>query len=205
MVKGIYKNFVIAALTVIGCFPLPLYAVGDLWLPIAYQHHYNSLLKASKIANSDPDCYELIKGQLAESHSSEDHPVFKFYCRSESRRLFTILVDGITFELTSVSRERAKLREARKQAEIDKEIEEKRKKIARYWNDCYKLFKHETRLFNRVKVGEPIPPEPKISSWGRITYRFKFHAQSLQKKTIAYQVVARIEKPEQCEIKIKPL
>ncbi|ODS23323.1 hypothetical protein AB835_09595 [Candidatus Endobugula sertula] len=177
----------------------------DLWLPVSYQHHYNQLLKAAKMVQSNPDCYELFKGTLSEHRSSLEHPIFIFRCRTERREIISVLVDGNTFQVTNLLEKMHRKKEKQKQQAREDDIRKKQQEQKKYWKICYQQFKKKTRLFGGLKVLTDLPPVPNISNTGMVRYRINFEAKSLQKKTIRYKAMAKANALDKCEIKIKPL
>lgn len=205
MAKNTYKNLFFHKLALFAVLSPASYAVGDLWLPISYQTHFNRLLEASKIASGDPSCYELLKGRLAESRSTKDHLIFKFYCRSENRSIFTILVDSTDLSVTNMPEELARLRKEAKQKARDRDLQSRRGEMSKYWKMCHKSFKKETRLFDDVKVQTALPPPSEVSPKGNVFYQLTFQAKSLQRKPIIYSVTATVRNWSRCEIDIRPM
>ena len=177
----------------------------NLWLPISYQSHYNRLLNASKVAAGDPSCYELLKGELAESLSSLGHPIFKFYCRAENREINSLLIDSKTLAVTNTLDDIKKRQALAKQRAIDKEIIKKRAEIDRYWRICREEFVFQTRLFDGLSLKTTFPPVPEISALGEVVYTILFDAKTLQRQNIRYQAIASANSLNRCVVTIDPL
>ena len=190
------------------------------WLPVSYQHHYQALLNASKVAAADPDCEELIEGVLVEHQSTVDYPSFKFYCRTQKKKIFVMVVDGLSMQVTmNDMAEIRRKREIEKQRELERiqqeqedkarrekeaEILKKKTEEGQYWKICHRAFKHKSRYFEKLSIISPLPPKPAISSEGIFTYSILFDAESMGGQALHYKARAVIDSLDLCDVTIKP-
>jgi hypothetical protein len=197
---------------------------AQIWLPIAYQQHYQRLVEASEKVRSMSDCYDLLSGTLSEKQSSADQLVFSFRCRTKGREIFTVTVNEKDLSYINnslaVKRERIALNTAREEArrrheeKMLQEAEEVqrqqdlRNKLAersQYWGICKQAFEDETTFFYELKVLSPLPPIPDVSVDGVFTYIIEFQSFSWKMMTSFYVATASIDSLDKCNVVIRSI
>lgn len=188
----------------------------DLWLPTAYQEHYDLLYKSAKLADQDPYCDRLLSGRLLESRSTPDKLYFHFRCRASDQSTFSLQIDPQTMVVTnSYGDIKRKLEEekkakqaqieAEKQAELDREKERERLRLiqiqSQYWGICRKSMKERLKYFQKVSILTKLPPEPLIKE-DEFTYSVDFDAVSQTQRAIYFTIQCQISNSNDHQIDV---
>ncbi|AFU98859.1 hypothetical protein [Simiduia agarivorans] len=83
--------------------------INRLWLPKSYALHWTSLRAVAESAVATDRCVTLVRGEIARTKSTPEHPVFGITCRDENSRTFLLLYDGLTLASLDVSSGEAKV------------------------------------------------------------------------------------------------
>jgi len=73
---------------------------ASLWLPKAYESHFEKLKHAAIVIKETEKCHRLLSGKLLEGRSKPEHLIFTFRCRTIERYSFSIEFDNNTQQIT---------------------------------------------------------------------------------------------------------
>ncbi|WP_317931250.1 hypothetical protein [Halioxenophilus sp. WMMB6] len=69
-----------------------------LWLPASYARYMGDLIQSAQQVSQFETCRQVIRGELLESQSTAEHPVFRVLCRDQQGQSYAVLVDGDSYE-----------------------------------------------------------------------------------------------------------
>jgi hypothetical protein len=102
---------------------------ASLWLPKAYESHFEKLKHAAIVIKETEKCHRLLSGKLLEGRSKPEHLIFTFRCRTIERYSFSIEFDNNTQQITDpyeLREEQAHLlKEQEKQQLLQEELDRK--------------------------------------------------------------------------------
>lgn len=95
--------------------------LDKLTVPQTYVRYLPPMVDAARLVKADEACVTLIGGEVHTDRSTPEHPVFRFTCRDDERRLFSWLVDGLSLKLLDESRPEGQIAFAELAAERERE------------------------------------------------------------------------------------
>ncbi|MGD8175521.1 hypothetical protein [Marinimicrobium sp. ARAG 43.8] len=107
--------------------------LDKLWLPSSYLRHLPRLYDAAREVEAWSACDELLEGTSLLDQTRLEHPVFRFVCRDEAGRTFSLVVDGPTLQKVDETRPEGLVsfdQLEKEQAEIDAEERERQARLA---------------------------------------------------------------------------
>lgn len=160
-----------------------------LWLPITYQTHYLRLKEAAASAESLERCEEMLSGTLDRDRSSRDHPVFRITCRQPDGQTYNEMVDGLSFETLTTSREtKYKLTDEelaqKKLAEERRQQAEKEKSALLV---CKDKLQQRVRGMKNIRWLNKGAPEPVSGTDDELVYIIDFDAEAYGGEALHYR------------------
>ncbi|WP_157960513.1 hypothetical protein [Marinimicrobium alkaliphilum] len=95
--------------------------LDKLTVPQTYVRYLPPMVDAARLVKADETCVTLIAGEVHTDRSTPEHPIFRFSCRDDDRRLFSWLVDGLSLKLLDESRPEGQISFADLAAERERE------------------------------------------------------------------------------------
>lgn len=186
----------------------------SLWLPKAYESHYEALKSAASVINETEKCHRLLSGKLLEGKSNPDHLIFTFRCRTIERYSFSVEFDNNTQKITDpyepfarleeqerllvVEQERL-LKEQEQQVRMQKELDRKEQEKVL----CQKMMYKRIKEFKGPEIIKKSLSGP-IAKDNTILYRLFFDSKSSKDKTLFYKVECKIVADNDYQLKVSP-
>ncbi len=98
----------------------------QLWFPESYLRHLPRLYDGAKLVAESERCAQFINGSVQVDRSSLTHPVFRYNCRDQGLRTYSLLVDGLTLEVLDPTRPGGRVSFAELEREWEAELERQR-------------------------------------------------------------------------------
>lgn len=161
-----------------------------LWLPKSLADWRYRLLAAARVAATEPRCAELLEGTWDESLGSVKHPVFRFVCRDDVGRSYSVRYDGQALKPLStqtlvdelITPEQRALHEARTSAE---RARQRAAQADSFGADCERLLAARTATFRGI-APTPLTKEP-----GELVFRAQFSAIDPSGRTLYFRAECR--------------
>ncbi|UTA47286.1 hypothetical protein L1F30_14080 [Simiduia sp. 21SJ11W-1] len=172
-----------------------------LWLPGSYAIHWSKLREIAELALASERCVEVLRGELAQTQSTQEAPVFAIMCRDANRKTYVDKFNGLKTESFAAALiPRAGAEEVAEQvAEVNH-----REVSAALYARCRELWQEQVKLMNALSWQSDIenvePVEITDLSEGNWHYRFlrNFNAKNAAGVTLRY--VAVCEGPKVFEL-----
>ena len=69
-----------------------------LWLPNSYVKYWSNLRQIAELQLASERCVEVVRGELLQSESSIDHPIFAIVCRDRARKTYVEKFNGLLID-----------------------------------------------------------------------------------------------------------
>lgn len=175
-----------------------------LWLPITYQTHYLKLKEAAASAESLERCEEIMSGTMDRDRSSRNHPIFRITCRQPNGQSYNEMVDGLSFETLTTSRE-TKYKLTAEELAQQKLAEEQRKQAEKEktaWSTCAGELVQRIKGMNNIRWLNKEAPEPVSQMDGELEFIIDFDAEAYGGEALHYRSTCHFRSPLDFNLKI---
>lgn len=166
-----------------------------LWLPKKHRSSMPQLIQAAKLAEQNPECVEVINGQMDRGRSKKAKSlVFRIDCRNRNGLSFSLIADaenekGISRLMSGV----------RKKTQKVKPIEE-----ARGWKICrIAIQKSLKKMINPVLLEVPTP-KPYVTDVGESLFYVDFDAETVEGYPVYFVSVCKVFPSGRKSVELKP-
>lgn len=178
-----------------------------LWLPGSYAVHWSRLRDIAELALASERCVEVLRGELAQTESTLEAPVFAVLCRDKNRKSYVNKFNGLrteSFDAALIPRPGAAVEEAEPEPEVIDTAEISATLYAR----CRELWEQQVALMrNLVWLSDMDSVEPVMMSelpdegW-HYEFKRKFNAENIAGVTLRYLAVCEGAKVFELESRI---
>lgn len=175
-----------------------------LWLPITYQTHYLKLKEAAASAESLERCEEILSGTLDRDQSSRNHPIFRITCRQPDGQTYNEMVDGLSFETLTTSRE-AKYKPTEEELAQQKLAEERRKQAEKErtaLSACEGELRQRVKGMKNIRWLDEEAPEPASRTDGELVFIIDFDAEAYGGEALRYRSTCNFRSQNDFNLKI---
>lgn len=205
--QGIKHSFFLSCLLIFVAEAVAEVQNDRLWLPESHAKYFLDLKKAAEAADNLERCVTVLRATLDLEKSTSDHPVFIVLCRQVNGRSYNEIVDGLTFETTTIENvipveptaedlEAIRLEEER---QLQAQAEQRRINL---WNSCETTLHSKVALMNGVTWLYSAPPEPEVFDDGSVLFIVDFDAQDAHGAQLRYRARCEFSQDDELEASI---
>lgn len=167
-------------------------AISDahLWLPGRYKQYLPNLNRAAVLIDEGERCEKVIRGELLESKSTLERPVFRIICRDSQQMTFVSLVDGISYiEL---------------QASGETRLQQNQRHLPNYARICLNELKQKTATMINTRFPEGSGLQPSVIDEELIEFEVDFSAEAIEGAVLEYRGYCHFESLRDYSVVLKP-
>jgi hypothetical protein len=162
----------------------------NLWLPHRYKQYMPELQKAADKVAEGERCQNVVRGELLESKSVAEKPVFRIICRDETLQTYASVIDGLSLEELHASGETR--------------MQQKQRHLPHYDRACLKDLKQKAERMKKPRFPEGAELEPTLINGDRVEFEVDFSSQSLNGTQLQYRGYCVFENMAQYQTEIRP-
>jgi len=162
----------------------------NVWLPTSQKHHMDSLLRAVEIVQTQEKCVTVVRGELKESQSTPQRPVFRIICRDEQSLTYATLIDGVSLKELHATGETL--------------AEQNLRHVPQYSRLCLAQLKKEANSMLNPHWPEGVVLEPTYLDDRKIQFEVDFTAENLEAETLYYRGYCDFRNLQRLSVTIKP-
>ncbi|BFM05472.1 hypothetical protein [Halioxenophilus aromaticivorans] len=162
----------------------------NLWLPGRYKQYMPQLENAVAKVGAEESCQKVVRGELMESQSKAEQPVFRIICRDDNLKTYATLMNGLSLEVLHSSGET--------------HIEQKKRHLPHYARVCLKDLKAKAERLRKPRFPEGAGLKPTLFTGQRVEFEVDFSSQSLSGNDLEYRGYCAFEDMANYETEIRP-
>ena len=161
-----------------------------LWLPLSQRAYMPNLIRAANTVAGWEKCKSLVRGELLESKSTTDRPVFRIICRDDKQKTYPTLIDGISLEELHITGETLE--------------QQNRRHVPQYSRLCISALKKEASAMINSHWPEGVTLEPVYLDERLIEFEVDFTAETLAGEKLLYRGYCEFNNLQRYKVYLKP-